>query len=340
MMTNASKRQQFGDYTFPTYWDQEITLDPAEQAKLVARPITDRVTSGIFKEGGGFMVRRPFPTRSLQQVDPFLMVDHLGPKDYKPYEFPGAPEHPHRGFETVSYNLAGESVHKDSQGYTGHMHPGWVQWMTAGAGVVHDERPTEAFSKTGGIVEGFQIWVNLRASRKMKRPRYQDYAPERLPKMLLKSPEGKELAWCNVIAGEAHGVKAQIETESPIVMAHYILKPGAKVTWQVKTEGWNLFCYLIRGKGVFGGKAAVMGDMVRYAREHGNLGEVGTSGIVIECPEDAEENLMVLLAGGEPLDEPMARYGPFVMNTEEEIKQAFIDYKSGKFGLIAPEIRT
>ncbi|KAI9349152.1 pirin domain-containing protein [Obelidium mucronatum] len=326
---------------------QEIT-------NAISRPVQSIIKSGTFTEGGGFQVKRPFPTREMMQFDPFLMLDHLGPKYYGPYEFPGAPTHPHRGFETVSYIISGESVHHDSGGHTGIMKPGWVQWMTAGSGVLHSEGPTEESAKSGGIVEGYQIWVNLSKEKKMKTPKYQDYSPEKIPKLTVSYPGRTATVWVNVIAGSAHGTESVITTESPIALLHYVLKPGAKVVWTVPSEfreNWNTGIYVSAGTGLFGesvqdglesannAKKGIAGDFVIYSKTSGaSLLEGQESAIVFSNADDASEELSVIVMAGVPLDQPIARRGPFVMNTEEEIMQCFKDYSAGKFGKIKADV--
>ncbi len=268
-------------------------------------------------EGGGFPVRRPFPTRGLPLVDPFLLLDHMGPVDWAPGEAIGAPDHPHRGFETVTYILEGRMQHKDSAGHAGDLNPGDVQWMTAGSGVVHSELPHPDFLKKGGVMNGFQVWVNLPAKDKMMKPRYQEIAGAKIP--LGRSADG--LAEARVIAGEALGRKAVIETRTPIMYLHFTLKPGARVEQAVPAE-FNAFLYVIKGEGKADGRELREGQMALFGP--------GDS-VVLE----ASKPWSFLLLGGRPLKEQVARYGPFVMNTPEEIKQAFEDYQAGRLGRIA-----
>jgi redox-sensitive bicupin YhaK (pirin superfamily) len=274
-------------------------------------------------EGEGFLVRRPFPRSGFSFFDPFLLLDEMGPMDLAPGEAKGAPDHPHRGFETVTYMLSGRMEHKDSQGNAGRLGPGDVQWMTAGAGVVHSEMPEREFAREGGRMHGFQLWVNLPASDKLTRPRYQEIPAEGIPVAV--SEDG--LVTVRVIAGEALGARAVIETRTPIFYLHYTIKPGGSVT-QLVPEGFNVFAYLIDGEGRFGSdsRAARDGQMVIFDSE----GEDAR----VSNPTDAGEDLNVLLIGGQPLGEPVARYGPFVMNTEAEIYQAFDDFRSGRMGSI------
>jgi quercetin 2,3-dioxygenase len=287
-----------------------------------------RTVSGIINsiqtlEGGGFLVRRPFPIAAFSEFDPFLLLDEMGPMDVAPGEAKGAPDHPHRGFETVTYMLSGEMEHKDSQGHAGRLSAGDVQWMTAGAGVVHSEMPSAKFMRTGGVMHGFQLWVNLPQRDKMIKPRYQEIPSTQIPKAT--SPDG--LVSVSVIAGEAMGEKAVIETRTPIIYLHYRLRPGGVATQQVPLAH-NSFAYVVDGAGLFGaeGERAGDGQMVMFAPDGGE--------VRIENPKDAHTTLEVLLIAGVPLNEPIARYGPFVMNTEAEIHQAFEDYRRGRMGSI------
>lgn len=277
-------------------------------------------------EGAGFLVRRPFPQASFSDFDPFLLLDEMGPMELGPGQAKGAPDHPHRGFETVTYMLSGEMQHKDSRGHAGWLRPGDVQWMTAGAGVVHSEMPSAEFTRTGGRMHGFQLWVNLPKRDKMMKPRYQEIPGAQIPKVT--SADG--LVSVSVIAGEAMDQKAVIETRTPIIYLHYSIKPGGVATQQV-SSAYNTFAYIVDGAGLFGAERepAKDGQMVLFAQD-GNE-------VRIENPGDAKETLDILLIGGMPLDEPIARYGPFVMNTETEIRQAFEDYRLGRMGEIAVE---
>jgi redox-sensitive bicupin YhaK (pirin superfamily) len=245
--------------------------------------------------------------------------------DVAPGEAKGAPDHPHRGFETVTYMLSGDMEHKDSSGRAGRLRPGDVQWMTAGAGVVHAEMPSAEFMRTGGRMHGFQLWVNLPQEDKMIKPRYQEIPDSRIPKAT--SPDG--LVSVSVIAGEAMGEKAVIETRTPIIYLHYRIKPGGVVNQQVPHD-YNAFAYVIDGAGLFGaeGDRGADGQMIMFAPDG--------DGVKIENSADASETLEVLLIAGVPLNEPIARYGPFVMNTEAEIHQAFEDYRRGRMGAINP----
>lgn len=287
------------------------------------RKATGIVNSIETLEGGGFLVRRPFPKAAFSDFDPFLLLDEMGPMEVEPGEAKGAPDHPHRGFETVTYLLSGDMEHKDSRGHAGHLRPGDVQWMTAGAGVVHAEMPSPEFARDGGWMHGFQLWVNLPKRDKMINPRYQEIPGSQIPKAT--SADG--LVMVNVIAGEAMGEKAVIETRTPIIYLHYKIKPGGAVTQKVP-GAYNAFAYIVEGEGLFGADREGAGDgqMVLFAQD-GNE-------VRIENPADAKATLEVLLIAGVPLNEPVARYGPFVMNTQAEIRQAIEDYQQGRMGAI------
>ena len=270
-------------------------------------------------EGAGFIVRRPLPAPGLTALDPFLLIDELGPIEYEPGEAVGAPDHPHRGFETVSYVLEGEVVHEDSAGHRGTIKAGGVQWMTAGGGIIHSETPSSATLEAGGRMHGFQIWVNLPARLKMTRPRYQELGAEQIPSA--QSADG--LAKVKIIAGEALGVRAAIDTHTPIVYQDWSLDPGADVTVSLDS-GQRALVY------VFSGRAQV-GDQAKNVGE-GQLAVLG-QGDAVRLRGSTEKGRLLLLAGS-PLGEPVARYGPFVMNTEAELRQAFQDYQSGRMGEI------
>jgi quercetin 2,3-dioxygenase len=298
-------------------------LREEQETSRAGRTVSGIVNSIQTLEGGGFLVRRPFPTASFSDFDPFLLLDEMGPMDVGPGEAKGAPDHPHRGFETVTYMLSGEMEHKDSAGHAGRLKSGDVQWMTAGAGVVHDEMPSPEFLRDGGRMHGFQLWVNLPQRDKMIKPRYQEIPSAKIPKVT--SADG--LVSVSVIAGEAMGKKAVIETRTPIIYLHYRLEPGGVVTQQVP-RAFNAFVYVVEGAGLFGAERehGADGQMVMFAPDGDE--------VRIENPADADATLDVLLIAGVPLNEPIARYGPFVMNTEAEIHQAFEDYRRGRMGAI------
>ena len=258
-------------------------------------------------EGGGFKVRRPAAMGSL--MSPFLLLDEMGPADYGPGEAVGAPWHPHRGFETVTYMLAGEMKHEDSVGSKGVITPGDVQWMTAGKGIIHSEMPTKKMMDEGGLMHGFQIWVNLPAKDKMMNPRYQDITSDQSPTI------DKDGVWARVIAGECLGIESSIDTVIPITYVHVKMQPSASLDKNLDTE-LNGMIYVFKGEVSIEGKSVKDGSLALLS---------AGSEVKIEAKEESE---FLILAGPE-LNEPIARYGPFVMNTREEILQAIDDYQRG-----------
>jgi len=277
------------------------------------------VTAHRQREGAGFVVRRPVPTHGLDTVDPFLLLDEMGPVDYGPGEAVGAPDHPHRGFETITYMIEGEFEHEDSAGHRGTLRPGDVQWMTAGGGIVHSEMPSKEIRAKGGRVHGFQIWVNLPAKLKMTRPRYQEVPSARIPEA--KTADGR--ARVRVVAGEALGVHAVIDTYLPIVYQDWTIDAGADVAVPLAREE-QAMAYVFRGSVAVGDEGREIGD--------GQLAILG-AGDAVRFRGAAGGGRLLLLAGV-PIREPVARYGPFVMNTQEEIFQAVRDYQSGRMGEI------
>jgi len=286
------------------------------------REVARVVTAHRQEEGAGFIVRRPVPTAGLELVDPFLLIDELGPIEYAPGEALGAPDHPHRGFETVSYILEGQVFHEDSAGHAGTIGPGDVQWMTAGGGIIHSETPSPALLDQGGRVHGFQVWVNLPARLKMTRPRYQEVGAARLPKAA--TADGR--ARVTILAGDALGAHAVIDTHTPIVYQDWTLDPGADVTVDVPADH-NALAY------VFGGTAR-LGERGHVTHE-GQMAIFGPGARVrLRGSEDGTAPARLLLLAGRPLDEPVARYGPFVMNSRAELIQAVEDFQSGRMGEI------
>ncbi len=283
------------------------------------RETTRVVTAHRQREGAGFVVRRPVPTQGLDTVDPFLLLDEMGPVDYAPGEAVGAPDHPHRGFETITYMLEGEFEHEDSAGHRGVLRPGDVQWMTAGAGIVHSEVPSRRIREKGGRVHGFQIWVNLPAKLKMTRPRYQEVSAGKIPEA--KSEDGR--ARVRVIAGEALGARAVIDTHIPIVYQDWTIDAAADVTAPLPREQQAL-AYVFQG-------AVLVGNEGREVRD-GQMALLG-EGDAVRFRGAAAGGRLLLLAGV-PIREPVARYGPFVMNTQQELVEAVRDYQSGRMGEI------
>jgi len=284
------------------------------------------VTAHSQLEGAGLPIRRPFPGEvSETESDPFLLLDHFGPLEWGPGEPKGAPWHPHRGFETVSYIIDGEFEHHDSTGGGGLITNGATQWMTAGAGILHDERPPEALVRTGGLFHGTQLWVNLPQRLKTTPPRYQDIEPGQVK--LLASDDGGALV--RVIAGELAGYEGPGVTWTPITYLHASVSPGARLQLPWRPD-FNALLYVLTGSGTAGleerpieaDQLAVFGPGDAISLKAGSRQDSSTS------------QFEVLLLGGTPLHEPVVFYGPFVMNTEAEIAQAISDYKAGRMGTI------
>jgi redox-sensitive bicupin YhaK (pirin superfamily) len=284
---------------------------------MTTRSVKQLVRATPQLEGEGMIVTRPFPTPRLDHLDPFLLLDRMGPVTHGPGEAKGAPDHPHRGFETVTYLLDGAIEHEDSQGNHGRIGAGDVQWMTAGSGVIHSEMPAQEILRDGGRLHGFQLWVNLPRGDKMMKPRYQELRAAEIPTAT--SADGKVTV--KVIAGESLGTRATIDTRTPIMYLHVRLAAGASFT-QAIPETYNAFAFIVSGQAAFGDRLARENDMIIFDRD----GD--------EVAMTTENGAELLLIGGVPLNEPVARYGPFVMNTVGEIRQAMIDYQSGHFGEI------
>ena len=276
------------------------------------RTIAGTINSQRTVEGGGFNVRRPFPTAAMDHIDPFLLLDEMGPAQYGPGEAVGAPSHPHRGFETVTYLLSGAMVHEDTTGACAVIKPGGVQWMTAGSGVVHSELPTEDMMRLGGKMHGFQLWVNLPAEKKMVDPRYQGYDADEIAQVQLANG-----GLLKVVAGEVHGVRGPVETTSPMTYAHAVMEASDVVEWHPQ-EGHTALVHVFDGEVKVNGSTTSSGEMVVMQR---------TAGMV--RIESTKAQAQVLLLGGQPLGEPVVRYGPFVMNTKQEIVDAVQEYNDG-----------
>ncbi len=247
----------------------------------------------------------------------------MGPITLGSGEAKGASDHPHRGFETVTYVIEGAFEHKDSQGNSGKLFAGDVQWMTAGSGVVHSEMPEKEFAQKGGRLHGFQLWVNLPKKDKMINPRYQDVPSKNIP---IATSDDKKAA-VKVIAGQSMGKTAIIDTKTPIMYLHFTIKPGGKVIQDIP-QSYNAFAYVARGVVKFGAENQTA------KKEQAVFFERNGDQIVFSVPSESELPADILLLAGEPLGEPVKRYGPFVMNTEEELQQAIDDYKDGKMGKI------
>ncbi len=297
--------------------------DPAQAAD---RRVTSVTTAPHGYEGEGFPVRRAFAGVELARLDPFLHLDQMGEVDYAPGEPKGTPWHPHRGFETVTYMIDGQMQHADSHGGGGLIGGGDTQWMTAGAGILHIETPPEHLVASGGLFHGFQLWVNLPRDNKFAAPRYQDIGAGQVA--LATSADGGGLL--RVIAGDLAGVAGPGSTYTPITLVHATVHPGAELRLPWRRD-YNALVYNL------GGDATVGPDRVALAE--GQLavlgaGDVLTVGARAQQPARHAGGVELLLMGGRPIREPVAMYGPFVMNTRSELAQAFEDYQAGRLGVI------
>ena len=270
-------------------------------------------------------MRRAFAGVDLTALDPFVHMDQMGEVEYAPGEPKGTPWHPHRGFETVTYMIDGTFQHQDSTGGGGLITNGATQWMTAGAGILHIERPPEEMIASGGLFHGIQLWVNLPAAKKWVPPRYQDIGAQRVT--LLTSADGTSLV--RVIAGDVAGESGPGVTHTAMAMVHATLTPGAvlELPWPA---GFNALVYILSGRGSVGeGQAEVRA---------GQLAVLGSGDFVTLAAAQRQESrapaLDVLILGGQPIREPVAAYGPFVMNRQDELAQAFEDYRAGRLGTV------
>jgi quercetin 2,3-dioxygenase len=296
----------------------------------LTRPVLGVIDAPTFLEGEGFKVRRATAGIDLAAADPFLLLDHLGSVEYAPGEAKGAPDHPHRGFETVTYMLDGKIRHRDSHGGGGVITDGATQWMTAGAGVVHSEMPTEDLLEGGGLFHGVQLWVNLPSDQKWADPTYQDLEADRVG--LVASDDAGAVV--RLIAGDLGQALGPGVTRTPITYAHATLAAGARLrtAWN---PAFNGLAYVLAGDGSAGAEHRPIHE--------GQLAVFG-GGDAIELAADAAQDaridgrMEVLLLGGLPIREQIAWYGPFVMNTKAEIIEAIEDYQAGRMGQIPPEL--
>jgi redox-sensitive bicupin YhaK (pirin superfamily) len=298
---------------------------PQVDHTAVRRRVRSVTTAPGGFEGEGFPVRRAFAGVDLTELDPFIHMDQMGEVEYAPGEPKGTPWHPHRGFETVTYIMDGIFEHQDSNGGGGVITNGDTQWMTAGAGILHIEKPPEHLVVSGGLFHGLQLWVNLPKAEKWTAPRYQDLRGNEV--VLLASSDAGTLV--RVIAGTLAGRSGPGDTYTPMTMVHATLSPGAtlELPWD---PAFNALAYVLAGSGRVGteGIAVATGQLAVFG---------AGDAIVVQAAEVQESRspaLEVLLLGGRPIHEPVAWMGPFVMNTRDELVQAYEDYQAGKLGSI------
>jgi redox-sensitive bicupin YhaK (pirin superfamily) len=296
-----------------------------DPAATTLRPVISVATAPHGLEGEGFPVRRAFAGTDPALIDPFIHMDQMGEVEYAPGEPKGTPWHPHRGFETVTYMIDGTFQHQDSNGGGGLITNGDTQWMTAGAGILHIERPPEALIASGGLFHGFQLWVNLPAAQKWVPARYQDIRAGNVA--LLASYDGGALL--RVIAGEVAGHRGPGITHTPISLAHVTVSPGARLVLPWPRD-FNALVYVLAGEGTVGAEQRPI--------RSGQLAALGAGDVITATASTHQEsrhpNLDLLILGGQPIREPVAHYGPFVMNTHAEIAQALADYQAGRMGAI------
>ncbi|MFC6086308.1 pirin family protein [Sphaerisporangium aureirubrum] len=294
------------------------------------RPVARVVTAARHLEGEGFAVRRPFPGVDLSLADPFLLLDHMGAVEYAPGEAKGTPWHPHRGFETVTYIIDGAFQHRDTTGGGGLIADGDTQWMTAASGLQHIEQPPPELVASGGLFHGVQLWVNLPRAQKWVAPRYQDIG--RGDVTLLSAADGASLV--RVIAGSLAGHDGPGVTYTPINYLHATVAPGARLDLPWPPE-FNAMVYVLSGRGTAGpgGTPLDEGQMAVF----GPRGDALTVRAAESQPVASAQGWEILVLGGLPIREPVARYGPFVMNTRDEIVQAFEDFQAGRMGTVPAE---
>jgi len=314
----------------PAVTVSDLTVLPRVIANPAARPrrVKSVTTAPQGFEGEGFPVRRAFAGVDLADLDPFIHLDQMGEVEYAPGEPKGTPWHPHRGFETVTYIIDGIFDHKDNHGGGGTITNGDTQWMTAGAGILHIETPPEHLVMSGGLFHGFQLWVNLPAAKKWSAPAYQDLRSKDVA--LLTSTDGTSLI--RVIAGEVDGHQGPGSTQTPITLVHATIAPGAELRLPWRPD-YNALVYTLNGKGTVGenrqpvqmGQLAVMTDGDALVIQANNV------------QESRSPQMDVLILGGQPISEPVAWMGPFVMNTKAEVLQAFEDFQKGVLGTVPAE---
>jgi quercetin 2,3-dioxygenase len=309
----------------PSDWTQLPRVPATAVHGTTERPVASVTTAPSGLEGEGFPVRRAFAGMSLTDLDPFVHMDQMGEVDYGPGEPRGTPWHPHRGFETVTYMIDGTFAHQDSNGGGGLITDGATQWMTAGGGILHIETPPEELVVSGGLFHGIQLWVNLPAKDKMIPPAYQGLEAEQV--VLVASADGASLV--RIIAGEVAGHRGPGSTHTPMALMHASVPPGAllELPWD---PNFNCLAYVLAGSGGVGSEQRPV--------QSGQLVAFGAGDWMSVRADDGQDSrtrdLEVLLLGGQPIQEPVVHYGPFVMNTRDEIVQALEDFEAGRLGTV------
>ena len=327
LIKSCSKKKE--TLHMPAVTVSDITVLPRVVTRFDAsvRKVVKVTTAPQGYEGEGFPVRRAFQGVVMTDLDPFIHLDQMGEVEYSPGEPKGTPWHPHRGFETVTYIIDGIFDHYDNHGGGGTISDGDTQWMTAGAGILHIETPPEHLVVSGGLFHGFQLWVNLPASKKWSKPAYQDLRAKDVK--LLTSPDGGVLI--RVIAGEVDGQVGPGSTQTPITIVHATLQPGSELRLPWKKE-YNSLVYTLNGFGTVGEE--------RQPVQMGQLAVLKDGEILVVRADKSQESrspaMDVLILGGLPIKEPVAWMGPFVMNTKTEVLKAFEDFQSGVLGNIPP----
>lgn len=294
-----------------------LILPVVVQGDLVKQRKIIEITQGRGQHwvGDGFPVNNMFSYGTDDNISPFLLLDYAKPTNFTPTTTPrGVDRHPHRGFETVTIVYEGELQHKDTAGNHGNIGPGDVQWMTAAHGILHEEKHSDEFTRKGGRLEMVQLWVNLPAKDKMSQPHYQEILSTTIPSFELANNNGS----IRIIAGNFDNVKSKVKTFTPIDIYDIRLKEDATLDIPAK-DGFNTLLLVLAGKADIDGKEIKAGDLVKFSK-HGAIVSL-----------TARSDLKALFLSGEPIDEPIVGAGPFVMNTEAEIKQAYTDFRSGKF---------
>ena len=307
------------------------TADPLTLPRLrtpeipVLRSVYKIINAPQAYEGEGFPVRRAFAGLSARDADPFIHMDQMGEVEYAAGEPKGTPWHPHRGFETFTYLIDGQFQHQDSHGGGGTILEGGTQYMTAGGGVLHIETPPEHLVESGGLFHGVQLWINLPKSKKWLDPQYQDLQGE--DSAIVTSSDGGALL--RILAGELDGHRGPGISHTPIVITHLTLLPGAQIDipWR---EDFNALAYVLSGKGSIGPDGHPIQTGQNVVLVNGNVLRIAAH----PSQETRSPNLEMFIIGGVPLREPVVQYGPFVMNTRDEIMQAYEDFQTGRFGQI------